>query len=133
MGSLSAAESPASRRSRRSKAPATPKIAKKAPADLTQADRLADLDGFTPSPLLNYEPAGPGHQAGKVCRWETEKRYYEARIELDMFETPILLAANGGKGTRLGMMRVVAAGQQIEEALQAIERRREAHGYVRVT
>lgn len=49
-----------------------------------------------------------------------------------MFETPILLATNGGKGTRLGMMRVVAAGQQIDEALQAIERRREAHGYKRV-
>lgn len=102
-------------------------------ADRSQADRLADIDGFTPSPLLNYEAAGPGHEAGKVCRWETDKRYYEARIELDMFQTPILLAANGGKGTRLGMMRVVAAGNQIEQALRAIERRREAHGYVRVS
>lgn len=113
--------------------PKAPTItAKKALADQTEAERLADLDGFTPTPLRHYEVDGPGHLAGKVCRWESEKRYYETRIELDLFETPILLATNGGKGTRLGMVRVVAAGQQINDALQAIERRRQAHGYRRV-
>lgn len=132
MGSLAVKNQASGSRPGRKSSAKPPKTNRKAPADQTSADRLADLDGFTPAPLLNYEAAGPDHQAGKVCRWETEKRYYEARIELDMFETPILLATNGGKGTRLGMMRVVAAGQQIDEALQAIERRREAHGYKRV-
>lgn len=133
MGSLAANQGTSVGRSRRAKSisPAAP--IKKASADQTEADRLAEIDGFTPSPLLSYEPAGPVHQAGTVCRWESEKRYYETRIELDLFETPILLAANGGKGTKLGMMRVVAAGQQINEALMAIERRRTAHGYKRVT
>jgi hypothetical protein len=105
-----------------------------AKADRTSLQRLAELDGYTASPLLSFRPTPPGQSIPPgVRRWETSKRYYEARIELDMFGTPILLAANGGKGTRLGMLRVIAAGEQIEQALQVIERRREAHGYVRVS
>lgn len=106
---------------------------RRAKADRTNMERLAEVDGYTPSPLLSFRPAPKGQTITPgVRRWETKKRYYEARIELDMFGTPILLAANGGKGTRLGMLRVIAAGDQIEQALRAIERRREAHGYVRV-
>lgn len=104
----------------------------RAKADMSDAERLAELDGYRATPILSFKPAATPLANGAseiVRRWETDKRYYEARIELDMFDTPILLVANGGKGTRLGMMRVIAAGDQIEDALQAIARRREAHGY----
>lgn len=100
----------------------------------TKDELQAELDGYTPSPVLSYKPAVQlnGHVAGEVHRWETSRRYFEARIELDMFQTPILMVANGGIGTKLGMLRVVAAGEQIDKALQDIERRREAHGYRKV-
>lgn len=110
---------------RRTKHPVT-----EAKADRSAPQRQADLDGYLGSPVLSFAP--PTYEpAAKdlVRRWETGKRYFETRIERDIFNTPILLAANGGKGTRLGAMRVVAVGEQIPEALQAIARKREAHGY----
>lgn len=69
---------------------------------------------------------------GFLRRWETKNRYFEVRVEEDMFETAILTAINGGKGARNGMVRVVAAGQQIAETLRDIQKRRLAHGYVQV-
>lgn len=63
-------------------------------------------------------------------RWETATRYYECRVYEDLFGQSVLMAANGGKGSRLGMTRIVAAGQaQIATALAEIEATRLRHGY----
>jgi hypothetical protein len=66
----------------------------------------------------------------QLRRWETETRYYECRIYEDLFGQSILVAANGGKGLRLGMVRVVAVGQEeIDQALCEIAATRLRHGY----
>lgn len=63
-------------------------------------------------------------------RWETATRYYECRVYEDLFGLPVLAAINGGKGSRLGMTRIVAAGQaQIDAALGEIAAARLRRGY----
>lgn len=70
----------------------------------------------------------------EVCRrWETSQRYYEARIYCDLFGEKVLETVNGGLNTRLGMTRVVAAGDEIPAALAQIDRRRLGHGYTEVS
>lgn len=73
-----------------------------------------------------------GAPAADSCRWETPNRYYEARVERDLFGESILLAINGGKNSHRGMARVVAVGDGIPPALASIAKRRRAHGYVQV-
>ena len=66
----------------------------------------------------------------ELRRWETATRYYECRIYEDLFGEPILMTANGGKGLRLGMTRIVAAGRaQIHRLMAEIETTRLRHGY----
>lgn len=63
-------------------------------------------------------------------RWETATRYYECRVYEDLFGLPVLAAINGGKGSRLGMVRIVAAGRaQVRQALAEIEAARLRRGY----
>lgn len=101
----------------------------KARADRSSQEKLAELDGYKATPILSFPATADNEISCLTKRWETRLRYYEIRIEKDIFGTPVLMATNGGKGTKLGMMRVVAVGAQIKEALDAIVRRREAHGY----
>lgn len=66
----------------------------------------------------------------QVRRWETSTRYYECRVYEDLFGEPILVAVNGGKGSRLGMSRVVASdAAAIEAAMARIAAARLRHGY----
>ncbi len=108
---------------------------RRARTDRSTSEEIAELDGYKATPILNFTPAPDADEsaAGRVDlvhRWETDKRYYEVRIERDLWGIETLLVAHGGKGTRLGAMRVVAAGfGQVRDAYQAIKRRREAHGY----
>ena len=67
-----------------------------------------------------------------VRRWETAARYYEARVEMDLFDQCILTTINGGLGNRLGNLRVVAVDDQVAPMLTTIEKLRLAHGYVEV-
>ena len=67
-----------------------------------------------------------------VRRWETVDRYYEARVEIDLFDQCILTTINGGLGNRLGNSRVVAVDDQVAPMLTTIEKLRLAHGYVEV-
>lgn len=70
------------------------------------------------------------HIQTQTRRWETATRYYECRVYEDLFGQPILMAVNGAKGSRLGMTRIVAAGQeQIDRVLAKIESTRLKHGY----
>ncbi len=63
-------------------------------------------------------------------RWETATRYYECRVYDDLFGQPVLMAVNGGKGSRLGMTRIVAAGQaQVDAVLGEIAAARSRRGY----
>jgi hypothetical protein len=66
----------------------------------------------------------------QVRRWETSTRYFEAWIYRDLFGETVLTAVNGGRGNRLGMVRVVAVGQaRIDAELEDIAKRRLSHGY----
>lgn len=63
-------------------------------------------------------------------RWETATRYFEVWIYRDLLGDTILAAANGGKRSRLGMVRILAIGPvQIAKELESIEKRRLKHGY----
>lgn len=73
-------------------------------------------------------------QVGRdVCRrWESKSRYFEVRIEHDLFGQRILTAINGGLRSQLGHAKVIAVGRDIEAAVREIEKRRLAHKYVEV-
>jgi hypothetical protein len=65
-------------------------------------------------------------------RWESNNRYFEVRIQTDLFGQRILTVANGGIGNRLGNIRVVAVDGDIDLAVHQLGRRRLAHNYVEV-
>lgn len=66
-----------------------------------------------------------------VRRWETKTRYFEVWVYTDLLGDKILAAANGGMGTRLGMVRILAVGEDsIAEQLAQVEKRRLRHGYL---
>ena len=65
-------------------------------------------------------------------RWESNTRYFEVRVELDLFGCRTLTAINGGRGNRLGKCEVLAVNTGIDEMIQDIEKRRAKHRYVEV-
>lgn len=76
--------------------------------------------------------------AGAV-RWERTRnhatRYYQAWITQDLFGTWVVARTWGRKGARLGRMTqtVLNNVEECETFLTTIDKRRRAHGYVRVT
>ena len=64
-------------------------------------------------------------------RWETERRYYLAWVQEDLFGELELVQVWGGKGTRLGSVRrrPIAATAQGRAALERIARVRMRRGY----
>lgn len=79
-----------------------------------------------------WEQAEPVSLGGSVRRWETIDRYYEARIDVDLFGHIVLTTINGGIGNRLGQVRVVAIDTEVSSAMQKIAKRRLARGYIEV-
>lgn len=67
-------------------------------------------------------------------RWETEVRFYETRVEADLFGELILYTIRGGKYNRHGWMLAVACGKEaIEKKIREIEKVRIRRGYTEVT
>ncbi len=68
-----------------------------------------------------------------TARWEREGRYYELYEGEDLFGEPILIKVWGGIGSRRGGRLTINGDQEtLEQAKQAVARRRERRGYVPV-
>lgn len=65
-------------------------------------------------------------------RWESSTRYFEVRVEMDLFGCRMLTAINGGRGNRLGKCEVLAVNTGIDEMIKDIEKRRTKRKYVEV-
>ncbi len=64
-------------------------------------------------------------------RWHRDTRYYEARVEQDLWGDWVLTRVWGRRGTPAGQVRHDPCSSYIEalERLDAVTRRRAAHGY----
>ncbi len=64
-------------------------------------------------------------------RWETDTRYYQARLGRDLFGQLIIHRCWGGKGTRLGGMAtdLFDTEDEVQKALQALAKVRARRGY----
>lgn len=68
-----------------------------------------------------------------IRRWETASRYYETRIDVDLYDNQVLRKIWGGRSTKRGGQRVVAiGGESCRKALLAIEIERARNGYTEV-
>lgn len=81
---------------------------------------------------MGISSVGVADEASLRRRWETSDRYFEVRVQIDLFGQRVLTAINGGLGNRLGSCRVLAVNDEIEDAIRTIERRRLSHHYVEV-
>jgi len=62
-------------------------------------------------------------------RWETSTRYYEAILCRDLFDL-VLIRCNGGRGSRLGRVRVTpGTPTELVKLMQQTAKLREKHGY----
>lgn len=64
-------------------------------------------------------------------RWETDTRYYQARLGRDLFGQVLIHRCWGGKGTRLGGMAtdLFDSEDDARKALQKIATLRKRRGY----
>lgn len=76
-------------------------------------------------------PAPISAQAALHQRWETPIRYYTLVVQRNLFGDWELVRAWGGRGTRLGAMRVdpAASFDEASSLMDAETRRRERRGY----
>lgn len=70
----------------------------------------------------------------KHARWESPSRYYVAKVYQDLFNDWVLTCARGGRKNRLGalMTKPVVSREGGLAMIQAIDKVRKSHGYVRV-
>jgi hypothetical protein len=73
----------------------------------------------------SVEPA-----VGAYRRWESDARFVEDCIVVDLLGDVVLMSAWGGLQNHLHGQKVVAIGGEIPRAWRMLEKRRLAHGYL---
>ena len=73
-------------------------------------------------------------EAPLFSRWERETRYYELRLQQDLWGDWVLMRVWGQRGAALGQIRrELCSSYAIGESLYAESiKRREQHGYINV-
>jgi hypothetical protein len=69
--------------------------------------------------------------AQHVIRWETQDRYMQASIQLDLLGDVVVVIAQGGLHSRRGMLRTVAVANATagEAYIASLHKRRLRRGY----